>query len=82
LNLLRRRQFLAAAAALFAAPIVVRAEQNSGKAARIGYLTGRELDFERLWPRPSGRGCATSVTSRVKALIPAAVTLNMSRARG
>jgi putative ABC transport system substrate-binding protein len=44
-----RRQFLIAAAALFAAPTFAKAAQNSGKLARIGYLTGRALDFERPW---------------------------------
>jgi putative ABC transport system substrate-binding protein len=48
-NQVRRRQFRITAAALIAAPIAAKAERASGKAARIGYLTGRALDFERLW---------------------------------
>lgn len=44
-----RRQFLVAAAAVFATPIGAKAQQHAGKVARIGYLTGRSLDFERRW---------------------------------
>jgi putative tryptophan/tyrosine transport system substrate-binding protein len=44
-----RRQLLIAAAAFFAAPICAEAQQHAGKVARIGYLTGRSLDFEKRW---------------------------------
>jgi putative ABC transport system substrate-binding protein len=45
----RRRRFLTAAVALLVAPIAAMAEQNPRTPARIGYLTGRALDFERPW---------------------------------
>jgi putative ABC transport system substrate-binding protein len=46
---LGRRQFLVAAVALFVAPVCVEAQQQAGKMARIGYLTGRSLDSEKPW---------------------------------
>ena len=44
-----RRRFLLAAAPIFAAPFAAEAEQHPRKQARIGYLTGRALEFERPW---------------------------------
>jgi putative tryptophan/tyrosine transport system substrate-binding protein len=46
---LGRRQLLAATGALFTPPLRGQAKRQSRKMARIGYLTGRSLDFERPW---------------------------------
>jgi putative ABC transport system substrate-binding protein len=44
-----RRHVLTAIAALITAPAAAKAAQSQGTQARIGYLTARALDFERLW---------------------------------